>query len=73
MASPIGNVFNLAERQGVALVWDALRLVLVVAVPTLVWSLGGSDVLGVTAYAAVLVFSYVGVLVLAWWVLRRDG
>ena len=73
VASPIGNVFNLAERQGVALVWDSVRLVLVVAVPTLVWSLGGSDVLGVTAYAAVLVFSYVGVLVLAWWVLRRDG
>jgi O-antigen/teichoic acid export membrane protein len=71
VASPIGNVFNLAERQGVALVWDACRLVLVVAVPTLVWALGGSDVLGVTAYSCVLVFSYAGVLGLAWWVLRR--
>ena len=72
VASPIGNVFNLAERQSVALVWDTVRLVLVVAAPTLVWSLGGSDLLGVLAYAGVLVFSYAGVLVLAWWVLRRD-
>ncbi|MEQ4208143.1 lipopolysaccharide biosynthesis protein [Actinopolymorpha sp. B9G3] len=71
VASPIGNVFNLAGRQGVALVWDACRLVLVIAVPTLVWALGGSDVLGVTAYSGVLVFSYAGVLGLAWWVLRR--
>jgi hypothetical protein len=36
-----------------------------------VWTLGGSDVLGVTAYSGVLVFSYAGVLGLAWWVLRR--
>ncbi len=71
VASPISNVFNLVERQGIALVWEAVRLALVVAVPWLVWALGGSDVLGVAAYAAVLVFSYGGVLALAWWVLRR--
>jgi O-antigen/teichoic acid export membrane protein len=71
VASPIGNVFNLADRQGVALVWDTCRLILVVSVPTLVWALGGSDVLGVAAYSGVLVFSYAGVLGLAWWVLRR--
>lgn len=71
VAAPIAHVFNICERQDIALAWDAVRLVLVVAVPWLVWSLGGSDVDGVLGYAAVLVFSYAGVLVLARRVLRR--
>jgi O-antigen/teichoic acid export membrane protein len=70
VGNPIGNVFNLAERPAIGLVWDACRLVLAIAAPTVVWMLGGSDVAGVAAYAGVLVFSYVGVLGLAWWVLR---
>ncbi|MGW0228305.1 lipopolysaccharide biosynthesis protein [Actinopolymorpha singaporensis] len=71
VASPVSNVLNLVERQGVALGWEAVRLLLVVGVPWLVWLLGGSDLAGVAAYAGVLVFSYGGVLALVWWVLRR--
>ncbi|HEY6739754.1 MAG TPA: lipopolysaccharide biosynthesis protein [Actinopolymorphaceae bacterium] len=71
VASPIGNVFNVTERQDVALCWDAVRLLLAIVVPTLVWALGGSDLAGVAAYGGVLVVSYAGVLLLAGWVLRR--
>lgn len=70
VAGPIGNVFNLLERQGIALLLDAVRLALVIAAPTAVWLAGGSDLAGVTAYAVVLTFSYVGVIVLSWRVLR---
>ncbi|GAA4999024.1 lipopolysaccharide biosynthesis protein [Actinopolymorpha pittospori] len=71
VASPISNVFNLVERQGLALVWEVVRLALVIGAPWLVFALGGSDLAGVAAYAGVLVFSYGGVLALVWWVLRR--
>lgn len=71
VAGPIGNVFHLVERQGVALAWDAVRLALVVAAPLLVGLGGGSDLAAVTAYAGVLAFSYVGVLGLAWRVVRH--
>jgi O-antigen/teichoic acid export membrane protein len=71
VASPVTNVLNLVERQGLALIWEVVRLVLVVGVPWLVWLLGGSDLAGVAGYAGVLVFSYGGVLALVWWVLRH--
>jgi O-antigen/teichoic acid export membrane protein len=71
VAGPIANVFNLLERQGVALLSDSVRLVLVVAAPVVVWYLHGSDLLAVAAYAGVLTFSYLGVLALAWGVLRH--
>jgi hypothetical protein len=35
-----------------------------------VWQLGGSDLAGVTAYAAAVLVSYLGVLALVWWALR---
>jgi O-antigen/teichoic acid export membrane protein len=70
-ASPVANVFNLVGRQGVALVWEAVRLVVVVIAPLVVAWMGGSDVAGVAAYAGALGFSYAGVLVLVGWVLRR--
>lgn len=70
VAGPIGNVFNLLERQGIALLLDASRLFLVVAAPTVVWLAGGSDLAGVTAYAVVLTVSYLGVITVAWRVLR---
>lgn len=71
VAGPIANVFNLLERQGVALLSDSVRLVLVVAAPVVVWYLHGSDLMAVAAYAGVLTFSYLGVLALAWGVLRH--
>jgi O-antigen/teichoic acid export membrane protein len=71
VAGPVANVFNLLERQGVALLSDSVRLVLVVAAPVVVWYLHGSDLLAVAAYAGVLTFSYLGVLALAWGVLRH--
>lgn len=71
VAGPVANVFNLLERQGVALLSDSVRLVLVVAAPVVVWYLHGSDLIAVAAYAGVLTFSYLGVLALAWGVLRH--
>lgn len=71
VAGPVANVFNLLERQGVALLSDSVRLILVVAAPLVVWYLHGSDLVAVASYAGVLTFSYLGVLALAWGVLRH--
>jgi O-antigen/teichoic acid export membrane protein len=70
VTTPATHVFNLVERQGLALIADSVRLVLVVGAPLLVWQLGGSDLAGVTAYAAAVLVSYLGVLALVWWALR---
>lgn len=71
VASPVSNVFNLVGRQALALAWEAVRVVLVVTAPLLVWWRDGSDLVGVGAYAACLVASYAGVLVLVRRVLRH--
>lgn len=71
VASPVSHVFNLLARQGLALGWEVVRLLLVVGAPLLAWSTGGSNVVGVVAYASAVAVSYAGVLALVWWVLRR--
>ncbi len=70
VTTPATHVFNIVERQGLALIADSVRLVLVLGGPLLVWQLGGSDLAGVMAYAAAIFVSYLGVLGLVWWALR---
>ena len=71
VAAPAGFVFVLLERQDVALAWEVVRLLMVLAAPYLAWAFGGSVLVGVAAYTLALVLSYLGVMVLAWWVMRR--
>lgn len=71
VASPVTHVFNLLERQEVAMVIDGVRLVGVVVAPLVAWWAGASDVVAVGAYAAVLTASYGAVLLAARVVLRR--
>jgi O-antigen/teichoic acid export membrane protein len=71
VANPVSHVFNLVGRQALALGWEVVRFALVVGAPLLAWWAGGSDLVGVLAYAGSVAVSYAGVLALVWWVLRR--
>ena len=70
VVSPVSQTLLLLERQAAQLAWDAARLAMTVAVPTVCASLGASADISIGALSAALVVTY---LALLWTCLRSAG